>query len=85
MKEFEYIIKAKNGLHARPAGKLASVSRGFESEILVGLGNKMADGKRILSVMSLGAKCGEVLNFKISGVDEEKAMIELKSCCESEL
>ena len=73
MKEFDFEIKDKNGLHARPAGMLATVARGFESEIRVISMGKEADGKRLLSLMSLGAKCGSQLHFKISGSDEEAA------------
>lgn len=73
MKEFDFEIKDKNGLHARPAGMLATVAREFESEIMISAMGKEADGKRLLSLMSLGAKCGSVLHFKINGVDEEAA------------
>ena len=73
MKDFNFEIKDKNGLHARPAGMLATVARGFDSEIRVSAMGKEADGKRLLSLMSLGAKCGSLLHFKICGVDEAAA------------
>lgn len=73
MKEFEIEIKDKNGLHARPAGQLSMVAKAFESEINVSIGDKGANGKRLLSLMSLGAKCGDILVFQISGSDEEAA------------
>lgn len=75
MKEIKHIIKDKNGLHARPAGALATVARSFESDIKVTLRNKVADGKRLLSLMSLGAKQGEELYFQITGRDEEEARV----------
>ena len=79
MREFKHTIKDKNGLHARPAGMLASVAKAFESDIRVEAQGKEADGKRLLSLMSLGAKHGTELHFKIEGKDEdvaEKALIE---------
>ena len=79
MREFKHTIKDKNGLHARPAGMLASVAKTFESEIRVEAQGKEADGKRLLSLMSLGAKYGAELHFIIEGKDEdvaEKALIE---------
>lgn len=85
MKEFKHIIKDKNGLHARPAGMLATAARSFESEIKVFSQGKEADGKRLLSLMSLGAKCGAELYFKISGSDEEQAAAALKEHCKSKL
>ena len=73
MREFNYTIKDKNGLHARPAGMLVTAAKGFESEIKISLNGKEADGKRLLSVMSLGAKCGATLHFEINGRDEDQA------------
>ena len=85
MKEFEFIIKEKNGLHARPAGQLAMMAKTFESEIEVKVGGKIANAKRLLSLMALGAKCGDTLTFQISGSDEEAAERALIEHCESKL
>ena len=35
MKTFTYIIKDEIGIHARPAGMLAKVAKGFKSEIII--------------------------------------------------
>lgn len=85
MKEFTYIIKDKNGLHARPAGALASTAKSFESEIRVEAQGKEADGKRLLSLMSLGARCGTKMRFKISGRDEDVAEKALLQYCKERL
>lgn len=85
MKEFKHIIKDKNGLHARPAGMLASVAKTFESDIRVEAQGKEADGKRLLSLMSLGAKCGTELHFKIEGKDEDVAIKALIEHCSTKL
>ena len=85
MREFCYTIKDKNGLHARPAGTLATVAKGFESDIVVSAQGKEADGKRLLSLMSLGAKCGTELHFKISGKDEDVAEKVLFRHCKERL
>lgn len=85
MKEFIFIIKDKNGLHARPAGLMATVAREFDSQIKVKSGNKEADGKRLLSLMSLGAKQGATLSFEISGADEEAAKEALEGYCKEKL
>ncbi len=42
---------------------------------------KEADGKRLLSVMSLGARFGDKLRFTVSGIDESEAAAELQKCC----
>ena len=85
MKEFKHIIKDKNGLHARPAGMLATASKSFESEIKVYALGKEADGKRLLSLMSLGAKHNTELCFQIEGNDEDVAVSALKKHCEEKL
>lgn len=85
MKEFKHIIKDKNGLHARPAGMLATVARSFESDIKVLSQGKEADGKRLLSLMALGAKYDTELHFKVSGSDEDEALLALEEHCKSKL
>ncbi|MBQ4584931.1 MAG: HPr family phosphocarrier protein [Clostridia bacterium] len=85
MQEFTFIIKDKNGLHARPAGAISSVSKSYVSSVTIKCGEKVADGKRLLSVMSLGAKCGASLHFEIEGKDEELTKDALYSVCEEKL
>ena len=85
MKEFCHTLKGKYGLHARPAGMLSTAARGFESDITVYNGEKAANCKRILSVMSLGAVCGTEIRFVIEGNDEEAAEKALKEFCQNQL
>lgn len=85
MRSFKFTINDKNGLHARPAGMISSTSKGFLSKITIKNGAKEADGKRLLSVMALGAKCGSTLEFIIDGDDEENAENALKAILEERL
>lgn len=78
MQKFTYVIKANQGIHARPAGQLVNVAKKFESEIILTAKEKSADLKRILALMSLGIKQNEEITVKIIGMDEEKAAEELK-------
>lgn len=82
MKEFTYKIEQDNGLHARPAGALATTARKFKSDIKVRTNEREADAKRLLSLMGLGAVKGAELHFEINGDDEEDACKKLKSFCE---
>lgn len=82
MIEFTYRIKDPNGMHARPAGKLATFAKQFQSEIRVKTAQKEADAKRLLALMSLGAKANEELTFTVSGVDEQDAADQLKQYLE---
>ena len=81
MKSFTYRIEDPNGMHARPAGTLAAQAKKFNSEVTVRVGEKKADGKRLLSLMSLGATHGTELIFDICGNDEEKAAATLLELC----
>ncbi|ANV97371.1 PTS galactitol transporter subunit IIC [Helicobacter enhydrae] len=73
MKEIVKIITDPQGIHARPAGVLVKKAGEFSSQIMLCKGDKKVDAKRMLAVMSLGAKCGEELRFEIEGADEESA------------
>lgn len=73
MIELTYKIKGKNGLHARPAGKLVTLAKAFKSDIKIKKGEKTADAKRLLSIMSLGATYDTELTFIINGTDEKEA------------
>ena len=79
MKEFCYRISDPNGLHARPAGALANLAKQFECKICVTMGEKTVDAKRLLSLMSLGAKHGDEVCFLFDGADEEDAMQKLQA------
>ncbi len=81
MKTFAYQIKDANGMHARPAGKLATYAKQFSSQIRIKTEEKEADAKRLLALMSLGATCGATLEFVITGEDEEAACAALEHFC----
>lgn len=78
-------IKDEHGVHARPAGAIVSCAKKFASEITIRKDGREANAKRLLSVMGLGAKCGELLEFFIDGNDEESAAVELERVCRETL
>lgn len=84
MKEFTYTIVDKDGMHARPAGRLVAVAKQFASDVSVKANGKTADGKRLISLMMLGAVLGTTLTFTISGEDEERAILELEQFCRTQ-
>ncbi len=73
MKTLEYVITDELGIHARPAGMLVKEASKFASRIMVASPKKEVDAKRIMGVMSMGAKKGETLKFTIEGADEDAA------------
>ncbi|MBQ9131880.1 MAG: HPr family phosphocarrier protein [Clostridia bacterium] len=85
MKEFTYQIQDPNGMHARPAGALASFAKQFSASVRVRCKEKEADAKRLLALMSLGATHGSTLTFLIDGEDEDTAAPRLEEFCISNL
>lgn len=79
MKEFSYTITDEQGIHARPAGLFVKLAAGFTSTITIGKDGKEVDAKRILGVMSLGAKKGSEVVIKADGEDEDAAVEALSS------
>lgn len=73
MKTLEYVITDELGIHARPAGMLVKEAGKFASKIMVASPKKEVDAKRIMGVMSMGAKKGDTLRFSIEGADEDAA------------
>lgn len=73
MKTVEYTITDALGIHARPAGMLVKEASKFQSDIKIASPKKEVDAKRIMGVMSLGAKQGDLVKLTIAGEDEDEA------------
>lgn len=78
MKEFSYTITDSVGIHARPAGLLAKKAKEFESVITINKNGKSAAATKLMAVMGLGVKCGEIVNVTVEGADEDKAAAEME-------
>ncbi len=85
MKEFKYIIKDKQGIHARPAGQLVKEASAFPCSVTIEKDGKTADAKRILGLMGLGIKCGQEITLKTNGEKEAEAMEVLSKFLEENL
>ena len=68
------VISNPTGLHLRPAGNLCKVAMNFKSHITFSYGDNVANAKSVLSVLGACVKCGDELEFKCEGPDEEEAM-----------
>ena len=78
MKNKKIIINNKLGLHARAAAKFVRIASGFQSEIMIHLGNREINGKSIMGIMMLAAGKGTEINIITIGPDENEAMSSLK-------
>lgn len=78
MKEFSYTITDSVGIHARPAGLLAKKAKEFESVVTIHKNGKSAAATKLMAVMGLGVKCGEIVTVTVEGADEDKAAAEME-------
>jgi phosphocarrier protein len=67
------------GLHLRVADRFVKLANTFQSEVLIQCNGIVANGKSILSLISLGAECGTILVLEARGVDAEDAVAALSN------
>ena len=84
-KHFEAVIINHTGLHARPAAELVKLSKKYQSQIRVRHGEIVADAKRLVSILKLGAGKGATVIVSAEGVDEDEALGALKVAIETGL
>ena len=79
MRSFMYTIKAPVGMHARHAGLLVQEAKKYASNVTFSLGERSVDAKRILGLMGLGVKQGDLVKLTVEGEDEDLAAAQLKA------
>ena len=77
MREFTYQIKDQEGIHARPAGQLVKLAKGFASDVTISRGERSVSAKKLFALMGMGIKQDEVVTVTVSGADEEAALTAL--------
>jgi len=73
-------VRDEVGLHARPAAMFVECANRFEAEIEVRNLSTTSDwvnAKSILGVLTLGVKRGHEIELRVSGADEEQAVVAL--------
>ena len=73
MKHIKVVVPWEDGLHFRSAARLVSTAKCFRSEIVLKCGEKVADLRSIVSIISLCATVGMALDLVASGEDEHEA------------
>jgi phosphocarrier protein HPr len=82
MPETTLTIHHQVGLHARPAALFIQTAKQFDSNITVTHGEREANAKSILSMLTLGADQGAVITIHAEGEDAEQALAALKALVE---
>lgn len=54
MQKFNYVIKDKVGIHARPAGMLVKEAQKYESKVVISKDEKKAEATKLMAIMGLG-------------------------------
>lgn len=62
------------GLHARPAAVLVQTAGRYQARVRLAHGQKRADGRSIIQLLSLGVRQGSEILVTAEGSDEEEAL-----------
>jgi phosphocarrier protein len=62
------------GLHARAAARFVHLATRFQSQIRVGHGARIMDGKSIMGILLLAAARGTEITLMATGPDEQAAI-----------
>jgi len=72
--EGDTIVQPEAGLHARPAARFVKPAKGLSSEMVAIKGEKQANAKSSLKIMTLGARKGDTIVIRAEGDDAEEAV-----------
>jgi phosphocarrier protein HPr len=70
----EVEVRNRLGIHARPANMIARAAMQFTSRVEIFKGNECIDATSIISLLTLGAEKGTVLEIQAVGEDAERAV-----------
>ena len=74
MKSKKVVIHNETGLHARPAKEFVNLAKQFKADIKLEFGSKVAKGKSLLSLLTLGVVSGSEITIITDGEDEQEAL-----------
>lgn len=75
--EVQLLLTNAMGLHARPASLFVQTAARFKGTVQVSVRGKQANAKRMIGVLSLGARQGETITIQASGADAADAIAAL--------
>jgi phosphotransferase system HPr (HPr) family protein len=79
MSEITLTVHHEVGLHARPASQFVQTAKQFASDITVVHGEREANAKSILGILTLGANQGAVITVRADGEDADHALAALEA------
>ena len=79
------VVKNKSGLHMRPAGIFAKSAASFDSAVNFSFNGTIYNAKSLLRVISATVKCGDEIELRAEGADQEECIKTLTELVESGL
>ncbi len=79
MRQKQFRIKNKLGLHARPAALFVQTISGFKSKVKVIKDGQEVDGRSIMGLMMLAAEYGSDIMVHVDGPDEGLVLKEIQN------
>ena len=81
----EITIKTQIGLQSKSAAVFIQKASNFKSSIWIEKGERKANAKSLLGLLSLGIGSGSKVVVTCEGEDEEKAVVELEEYLKSDI
>ncbi|NLY18809.1 MAG: HPr family phosphocarrier protein [Clostridiaceae bacterium] len=81
----EIVIKNASGLESKVAARLIQKASGYESNIWIQKGDRKANAKSLLGILSLSVSKGEKVLLIADGSDEQIALQDLVNFAEREM
>ena len=86
MKEFTYTINDPLGIHARPAGLLAKVAKGYgDTVVTITKDGNSVKASQLMTLMGLGVKQGNEVTVAAEGPAEDDAIAAMQKFFEENL
>ena len=85
MLSFEYVIKDKIGIHARPAGLLVKKAKEYKSIVTISANGKSAKASALMALMGMCVKNGMTVLISAEGEDEAECIEGMKQFFEENL
>lgn len=85
MVAFQYTITDEVGIHARPAGMLVKVAKEKSATVTLKTAKGSADARKLMAIMALGVKQGDVVTVEVEGENEAVVAKEMQTFFEENL
>ncbi|MEC8307144.1 MAG: HPr family phosphocarrier protein [Chlamydiota bacterium] len=76
----QFLVKNQRGLHTRPATDIVRLLKGHCAKVTFSHGGRLADAHSILSLLTLEAEAGALIDFTVEGEEPEEVK---KKLCEA--